>query len=525
MDLLVLESTTDDAVMKSSVKGITTATNRAQTPQESRLGRATSSGTGASGLASQPPATSSMSISSGGSRNVANQTVLADSANDKIMYPFRVKHLGKSETYVLYASSSGNRQDWCDSIIEAKTRHASALHAQNAEPFRLRVLADTAFNYDSGASNPATVVIKGTPLDRAIEECDKSFYGTGPRAEPVCRATVHCATSFQPVSGPRMMAIGTDFGVFLSEYSNPRGWVRCAAITVGHVTQIGVLEEFSLFVILAEKSLVAFNLESVCPPGAGAGPPSAEARKPPQKLSGSKDVGFFAIGRQKERTLIFYKKKEGINSTFKVLEPVYARTATSTRSRFGLKKGNTDYCRDYDEFYIPSDTFSINLFDKSLAVSTARGIEVLTLDKKVPWSIPDLRAAAVASIAARLKDNDPLGMFRLSDDEFLLVFEGVGIYVDKHGDVSRAVVMEFVGRARQAALYLNKYLILVDKGSGFVEVRNAINGRLRQVVSGRDVRLIDDGAAGGTIKICLQHPERERVQLVVEMLVNEGLKE
>jgi hypothetical protein len=335
---------------------------------------------------------------------------------------------------------------------------------------------------------------------------------------------VHCATSFQEPHGQHMMAVGTDFGVFLSESSNPRGWVKCQAITVGHVTQIAVLEEFSLFLILAEKSLVAYNLETICPP-AGGGPPSSDSRKPPQKLSGSKDVGFFSIGRQKERTLIFYKKKEGINSTFKVLEPVYTRNATTSRSRFGLKKGNTDFCRDFDEFYIPSDTFSINLFDKSLAVSTAKGIEVLTLDKKVPWSIPDLRDASVASIAARLKDNDPLGMFRLNDNEFLLVFEGVGIYVDKHGDVSRAVVMEFVGRAKQAALYMNKYLILIDKGAGFVEVRNAINGRLRQVVSGRDVRLIDDGNQGGSIKICLQHPERDRVQLVAELLVNEGQKE
>lgn len=116
-------------------------------------------------------------------------------------------------------------------------------------------------------------------------------------------------------------------------------------------------------------------------------------------------------------------------------------------------------------------------------------------------------------------------MFRLSDNEFLLVFEEVGIYVDKHGDVSRAVVMEFVGRAKQACLHGGTYLVLVDVGAGFVEVRNAVNGRLRQVVSGRDVKLLDDGANGGSVKICMQHPEMERSQIVVELIVNEGLKE
>lgn len=121
-------------------------------------------------------------------------------------------------------------------------------------------------------------------------------------------------------------------------------------------------------------------------------------------------------------------------------------------------------------------------------------------------------------------------MFRLSDSEFLLVFEEVGIYVNKHGDVSRAVVMEFVGKAKQAVLYGGMYLVLVDQGGGFVEVRNAVNGRLRQVVSGKDVRLLDDGRSGGggtrgTVKICMQHPEWERCQVVLEMIVNEGLKE
>lgn len=233
----------------------------------------------------------------------------------------------------------------------------------------------------------------------------------------------------------------------------------------------------------------------------------------------------------KDRTLVFYKKREGISSTFKVLEPVYQKSSTSSRGRFGLpRKGTTEFFRDFDDFYIPSETYAINLFHSSLAIATAKGFEVMTLDKKVPLSIPDLKPPDCASIAQTIRDSKPLGMFRLSDSEFLLVFEEVGIYVNKHGDVSRSVVMEFVGKAKQAVLYGGMYLVLVDQGGGFVEVRNAVNGRLRQVVSGKDVRLLDDGMAGGggsrgSVKICMQHPEWERCQVVVEMIVNEGLKE
>lgn len=86
------------------------------------------------------------------------------------------------------------------------------------------------------------------------------------------------------------------------------------------VTQIAVFEEFNLLLVIADKSLIAYHLDVVCPIS---GVPSQtsqhdSARRAPQKLSGSREVGFFAVGRMKDRTLVFYKKRDGISSTFKV---------------------------------------------------------------------------------------------------------------------------------------------------------------------------------------------------------------
>lgn len=170
----------------------------------------------------------------------------------------------------------------------------------------------------------------------------------------------------------------------------------------------------------------------------------------------------------------------------------------------------------------------INLFHSSLAVSTLKGVEVLTLDKKQPWSVPDVKQPAVATIAARVAGQLPLGMFRLGDTEFLLCYEECAVYVNKHGDISRGVVMEFVGKARSAAL-CGAYVLLFD--ADFVEIRNAQNGRLRQVIAGREIRCLDDGGGGAgvlgerTVKLALQHPEAERWVVVVELVLNEGLKE
>ncbi|PYH89616.1 putative Rho guanyl nucleotide exchange factor [Aspergillus ellipticus CBS 707.79] len=550
MDLLVLESTNDDPVVKSSVRGVATVTP----PQA--VGR----GVGVGPLTHTASGNSASSGNSNSGRTLVPATVLESSKDDKILYPFKIKHLGKNGTYTLYAFSAQNRQDWCEKIEEAKTKHAAALFAQNAEPFRLRVLADTAFASSESSSPSTSITIEGTPLDRAIKEVEDRYSGSKQRPLPICRAAVHCATVFQQPAGKMMCAIGTDYGVYISEYNDPRGWAR--AIPIVRVTQIAVFEEFNVFLLIADRSLIAYHLDVVCPPGGVAAQTTTDSsRKAPQKLSGSREVGFFAAGHMKDRTLVMYKKRDGLSSTFKILEPVVQKSSSSRSRLFHSRRSQTEFFREYDEFYIPAESYGINLFHSSLAISTQRGIEILTIDKKHTWSVPDFRSEAppeaqaqLTSIAHRIGALRPLGMFRLSDSEFLVVYTECAVYVNKHGDVSRSVVMEFVGHAHSACLY-GKFLILFNED--FVEVRNAMNGRLRQVIPGHGVVCLDDGSsmpgsgansiptsAGGavnlssglsngtilatggrTVKICMQHPEYERSQIILELIENEGQKD
>lgn len=308
---------------------------------------------------------------------------------------------------------------------------------------------------------------------------------------------------------------------------------------MSRVTQVAVLEEFNLFLMISDKSLIAYHLDAVCPNDRnGPAPSNDSVRKAPQKLSGSKDVGFFVTGRMKDRTLVFYKKRENLNSTFKVLEPVYQKS--SEKKRGLLKRGTTEFFREYDEFYIPAESSGINLFHSSLAVSTARGFEVLTLDRKQTGSVPDLKPDHVQNIARHIKDQRALCMLRISEQEFLLCYANCAVYINKHGDVSRSVIMEFVGTAQSVAMF-GAYIILFD--SDFVEIRNAQNGRLKQIIAGREIKCLDDGgcwtagnssAANGAahsaanqraVKFVTQHPEIERTQVVVELVLNEGMKE
>jgi hypothetical protein len=482
-----------------------------------------------------------------GSLNAVSRLTSAGADDGKIIYPFRLKHLGH-EIYTLYASSSQEREAWCKAIIEAKTRHARALHAQNAEPFRLRVISDGAFSYDSASPQgrqPTVESIRGTPLDRAIREIEQVF-GPG-RPVPICRATVNCACAFSSF-GKSLIAVGTDYGVYISDATNPRGWTR--SVQISRVTQIAVLEDFSVCLLVADRSLISYPLDVIAPVSNFPAPSHDNPRRAPQRLA--KDVAFFATARMKDRMLLFYKRKEGMHNTFKVLEPVFQKSTEKKSRLFGGRRagsGTTESFRDFDEFYIPADCFSLNLFQNYIAVATSKGFELLTLDKKVTQSIPrDLGQATIANIAARIKEPHPLGMFKLNDQEFLLAYGDCAVYVDKHGEISRTLIMEYSGKQKKAkaATMFGQYLLLFN--DDYVEVRNAENGRLRQIIAGRDVRCLDYGFRGptgsgppaggagagqagpagvpqdskGTVKICMSHPEVIGGQIVLEMLLNDG---
>lgn len=145
-------------------------------------------------------------------------------SSDKVLYPFRIRHLGQIGDYVLCAPTWEKRNEWCEKIIQAKTRSAASHRKQNIEPFQLRVLSDMAFTYDNESAPGKTILIRGTPLDRAIQDAKNTFEPARSSFIAVFAAAINCATAFNHPNGTHMVAVGTDRGVYISDYKKPREW-------------------------------------------------------------------------------------------------------------------------------------------------------------------------------------------------------------------------------------------------------------------------------------------------------------
>jgi RHO1 GDP-GTP exchange protein 1/2 len=78
---------------------------------------------------------------------------------------------------------------------------------------------------------------------------------------------------------------------------------------------------------------------------------------------------------------------------------------------------------------------------------------------------------------------------------FLTFYAEFGIYVDKHGDLSRSAgTIEWEGTAERVAFH-SPYVVIFD--TRFIEVRHVETGRLAQIIPGNDVRCIYDGRGVG----------------------------
>ncbi|KAJ3993564.1 Dbl-like domain-containing protein [Lentinula boryana] len=378
-----------------------------------------------------------------------------------------------SPNVILYAESAPARTEWGVKLQEALG--IRRVVQESNKVFEIEMLSSDSFVTPAG--------VDGSGGGAGV-------LGLGYSSETLT-GRVTCSVPFNTADGRGLVAVGCAEGVWIGFRHDPKSMRR--VLHLKFVTQCAMLEDYGIFLVLADKSLFAYHIEALVPSSFQ----SATTSHVPQKLNGNKDVHFFTVGTLHGRTLVIYMKKKGLDSIFRVLEPVSekikerAKAPSSFGSRIFVRSSKSEWFKIYRDFFLPSESYDLIFLKATIAILCSRGFEIMDLNDFKSVTIPQRDDPRLAYLAKRCESCRPIGMFKSAEDEFLLCYNEFGVYVDKHGDPNRpSGTIEWEGTAERVAVHA-PYVLLFD--SRFIEIRHLENGRLAQIIPGNDIRCIWDG--------------------------------
>ena len=201
-------------------------------------------------------------------------------------YPITFQHIGKGGyDMTLYAMSTISRRKWMENIEEQqdKLRSRGNFYTKN-------VLCDNFFT----AAHKVNCLV---PIGR-------------------CGLILLHIISLTCTDGGRKLVFGTDTGIYVSDRKPKSQAARPKRVLdITNVTQIDVLEEYQLLLVLATKSLMSYPLEVLDPNDT-----QSPMLRRPKKIQNH--ANFFKAGVCMGRHLVCSAKMSGISTTIKVYEPM-----------------------------------------------------------------------------------------------------------------------------------------------------------------------------------------------------------
>ncbi|KAF2867394.1 CNH domain-containing protein [Massariosphaeria phaeospora] len=348
-------------------------------------------------------------------------------------YPLTFKHLGKGGyEQTLYASTQISQQKWIEHI-ESQQRNLRE---------RSNIFTKTILN--------------------------EGFFSASIR--------VTCAV---PLDGGRKLAFGTDAGVFIVDRKpkdasmKPRRVLDCKG-----VTQVDVLEQYQIVLVLADKILYSYSLEALDPDE------SQAMVKRPRKIC---SANFFKAGICLGQQLVACVKTSALSTTIKVYEPKESMASKSRKSGFAkMLSTGQDQLKPYKEFYIPTESTSIHFLRSKLCVGCARGFEVVSLETLETQSLLD-QADTSLDFVIRKENIKPIHIERLAS-EFLLCYTDYSFFVNRNGWRARPD-WRITWEGTPAAFAIFHPYILAFEPS-FIEIRHMESGGLVHIVTAKNIRWI-----------------------------------
>lgn len=336
--------------------------------------------------------------------------------------------------------------------------------------------------------------------------------------------------------GGRKLVYGTDSGIYLSDrWPKDKSIKPKRVLDAGQVTQIDTLEEYQLLLVLANKTLSSYPMESL---------DANESQNPlarrPRKIQGH--ANFFKAGIGLGRHLVCSVKTSALSTTIKVYEPMdnlakgKKKPALSKMFQSGqdalkpfkvsshsLAKAKSFESRPRSssihsppspsapefeliareqEFYIPAESSSVHFLRSTLCVGCARGFEVVSLETTERQSLLD-QADTSLDFVARKENVKPIHIERLNG-EFLLNYSDFSFFVNRNGWRARSDwKIQWEGHPNAFAL---SYPYILAFEPSFIEIRNIETSELVHIMTGKNIRMLHSS----TREVCHRSHEEAR---------------
>ncbi|KXJ93894.1 CNH domain-domain-containing protein [Microdochium bolleyi] len=345
-------------------------------------------------------------------------------------WPITFRHLGRNfYEQILYASNQSARKKWLEYIDTAQQR--------------LRARADF-FNVNTLSSG---------------------FFQAG-----------NFVNTVTPFDGGRKLIYGTDNGIYVSVRKN-KDQPPKRVIEAQNVTQVDLLEEYGLLLVLSNKSLLSYSMAALDP-----NEPTLSKR--PKKIQSH--CNFFKTGICLGRHLVCCVKSSALSTTIKVYEPNDSMSKGKKQKGFGkMFNAGQDELKAFKEFYIPTESTSVHFLKSKLCVACARGFEVVSLETLETQSLLD-QADTSLDFVARKEGVKPIHIERLNG-EFLLNYTDFSFFVNRNGWRARPEWrIDWEGVPQSFAL---SYPWILAFEPNFIELRNIESGAVH-IVPHKNIRML-----------------------------------
>ncbi|KAI8983852.1 hypothetical protein BDB01DRAFT_722452 [Pilobolus umbonatus] len=286
---------------------------------------------------------------------------------------------------------------------------------------------------------------------------------------------VTCVTSFKDPQNKTIIIFATQDGLWMTEEDH---YAQCTKVLKApHITQIGILPDENILLVLSDKTLIAYalcELENLM--SAQSGYKSLKRSSEKKVLSNkiSSHTSYFNTGTLNNESIVIVMKKRSVESNFKVFKATCGNLNNPTNYRFLAAKGSNmfksqEWFKKYKGFYVGGDTSCAYFTKSKVVVRTSLGFEIINIeDLNVhPSEIPNIKHDAYSFIK---KGNRPLNMFKC-DDKYLLCYERCAFWMDPATrlPIVKAKRIEWNGCPHSVALY---YPYLIAFTSKFIEIRH-----------------------------------------------------